>query len=302
MGGPQYTSYSISPTQPSRRILPSYTGQDPMSNMPMQLQRHQDSDSAQAGSSQLPPLPADPAQARTPSLPTPPQQQAAQPRHKTSSRRSSSHAKSPRHDMRRSTSADRALPAGAPAAVQHSPAQQGSSEPVARAGPSTSLVSGSAVLDTMGQGSVVQGSDSHSGSRGSGPAGSTASSWLHSHSAHQLTANVRTLAAQVVTARSKQAQELAILKLYAVLSQAHFVKQQAADWEGAFLGILALGFPLVLKHTAEVVIHPDKGYSDMEANPGGARYSGAQGPTIHENEAWDAIMPTQQSFGGTETA
>lgn len=68
---------------------------------------------------------------------------------------------------------------------------------------------------------------------------------------------------QVVTARSKQAQELAILKLYAVLSQAHFVKQQAADWEGAFLGILALGFPLVLKHTAEVVIHPDKGYSDM---------------------------------------
>ena len=198
MGGPQYTSYSISPTQPSRRTLPSYTGQDPMSNTPLQLQRHQDSDSAQAGSSQLPPLPADPAQARTPSLPSPPQQQqAAQPRHKTSSRRSSSHAKSPRHDMRRSTSADRALPAGAPAAVQHSPAQQGSSEPVARAGPSTSLVSGSAVLDTMGQGSVVQGSDSHSGSRGSGPAGSTASSWLHSHSAHQLTANVRTLAAQV---------------------------------------------------------------------------------------------------------
>ena len=53
------------------------------------------------------------------------------------------------------------------------------------------------------------------------------------------------------------------MKLYAVLSQAHFVKQQAADWEGAFLGILALGFPLFLKHTADVVIHPDRGYSNM---------------------------------------
>lgn len=64
-------------------------------------------------------------------------------------------------------------------------------------------------------------------------------------------------------ARSRQAQELAILKLYAVLSQAHFVKQQAEEWEGAFLGILALGFPLLLKHTAEIVIHSDKGYSNM---------------------------------------
>ncbi len=56
---------------------------------------------------------------------------------------------------------------------------------------------------------------------------------------------------------------MAILKLYAVLSQAHFVKQQAADWEGAFLGIIAVGFPLLLKHTAEVVIQQDKGYSNM---------------------------------------
>ena len=64
-------------------------------------------------------------------------------------------------------------------------------------------------------------------------------------------------------ARSRQAQELAILKLYAVLSQAHFVKQQAEEWEGAFLGILALGFPLLLKHTAEIVIHSEKGYSNM---------------------------------------
>ena len=67
----------------------------------------------------------------------------------------------------------------------------------------------------------------------------------------------------MVTARSKQAQELAILKLYAVLSQAHFVKQQAAEWEGAFLGIISLGFPLLLKYTAEVVIQQDRGYSNM---------------------------------------
>lgn len=66
----------------------------------------------------------------------------------------------------------------------------------------------------------------------------------------------------MVSARDKRAQELAILKLYAVLSQAHFVKQQAAEWEGAFLGILALGFSVVLKHTADVVIHPDRGHSD----------------------------------------
>ncbi|KAL0027101.1 hypothetical protein WJX79_006042 [Trebouxia sp. C0005] len=178
-----------------------------------------------------------------------------------------------------------------------------------------------------------------SASRASPPAASTATTWLHSHSAHQLSINVRNLAAQVVTARSKQAQELAILKLYAVLSQAHFVKQQAAEWEGAFLGILSLGFPLLLKHTAEVVIQQDRGYSNMvrgmaaaivksiarwmegqldeagpcqalvqqvltqlvqEANPGGARYAGAQGPTIHENEAWDSIMPTHQSLMATE--
>ena len=38
----------------------------------------------------------------------------------------------------------------------------------------------------------------------------------------------------------------------------------------------------------------------QEANPGGSRYAGAQGPTIHENEAWDSIMPTHQSLMATE--
>lgn len=40
----------------------------------------------------------------------------------------------------------------------------------------------------------------------------------------------------------------------------------------------------------------------QEANQGGSRYAGAQGPTIHENEAWDSIMPTHQSFGYSETS
>ena len=40
----------------------------------------------------------------------------------------------------------------------------------------------------------------------------------------------------------------------------------------------------------------------QEANQVGSRYAGAQGPTIHENEAWDSIMPTQQSFGFSETS
>ncbi|KAL0052266.1 hypothetical protein WJX82_010974 [Trebouxia sp. C0006] len=203
----------------------------------------------------------------------------------------------------------------------------------------TSLLPDSSVLNSMGHSSVAPGSEARSASRASAPPPSTATTWLHSHSAHQLSINVRDLAAQVVTAKSKQAQELAILKLYAVLSQAHFVKQQAAEWEGAFLGIMTLGFPLLLKHTAEVVIQQDRGYSTMvrgmaaailksiarwmegqldeagpcqalvqqvltqlvqEANPGGSRYAGAQGPTIHENEAWDSIMPTHQSLMATE--
>ena len=40
----------------------------------------------------------------------------------------------------------------------------------------------------------------------------------------------------------------------------------------------------------------------QEASPSASRYSGAQGPTIHENVAWDSIMPTNHSiFGASET-
>lgn len=40
----------------------------------------------------------------------------------------------------------------------------------------------------------------------------------------------------------------------------------------------------------------------QEANQMGSRHSGAQGPTIHENEAWDSILPTQQSIGLSEVS
>lgn len=71
------------------------------------------------------------------------------------------------------------------------------------------------------------------------------------------------MAVQVVNARNKQAKELAVLKLYAVLSQAHFVKQQAADWEGAFLGILALPLPLLLTHLSHMLITTEPTFSHM---------------------------------------
>lgn len=267
---------------------------------------------------------------------TPQQQQPQQQQQLLSRRRSFGTTPSSANAVQQDSMSNRSLPT-AGAGVAGSVAS--TAELVSGTGPATSLVEGSAILDSMTGVGVVQGSDSQSGSRSSGPAGSQATAWVHSHTSQQLAGHIKGLASQVVTARSRQAQELAILKLYAVLSQAHFVKQQAADWEGAFLGILALPFPLFLKHTADVVIHPDRGYSNMvrgmaaailksiarwmegqldhggpchslvqsvltqlvqEANPGSSRYSGAQGPTIHENVAWDSILPTQQSILATE--
>ncbi|DBA83344.1 TPA: hypothetical protein ACH3X2_006497 [Trebouxia sp. C0005] len=346
LGSPHYTCYGISPNPPTQSTPPPYIGRSSMDHAPSQLQTHQLADSAPPDSPQVEAVPGGPLQPNSlPSLgPVPHQQQAAQPGRATSSKVRAGQGRSPGQAALNTTSASMSLPAGA--AQQ----QGGNGEAVSRAGPSngeavpgaglgTRLLPDSSMLNSMGHRSVAPESEVRSASRASPPAASTATTWLHSHSAHQLSINVRNLAAQVVTARSKQAQELAILKLYAVLSQAHFVKQQAAEWEGAFLGILSLGFPLLLKHTAEVVIQQDRGYSNMvrgmaaaivksiarwmegqldeagpcqalvqqvltqlvqEANPGGARYAGAQGPTIHENEAWDSIMPTHQSLMATE--
>lgn len=40
----------------------------------------------------------------------------------------------------------------------------------------------------------------------------------------------------------------------------------------------------------------------QEANQVGSRHAGVQGPTIYENQAWDSIMPTQQSIGFSGTS
>lgn len=67
----------------------------------------------------------------------------------------------------------------------------------------------------------------------------------------------------MVKARSQEGKGLAVMKLYAVLSQAHFVKQQAANWEGAFLGILALPFPLLLTNLAQILASSDPAHSKV---------------------------------------
>ena len=40
----------------------------------------------------------------------------------------------------------------------------------------------------------------------------------------------------------------------------------------------------------------------QEANQLGTRFTGVQGPTIHENQAWDSITPTQQSTGFSDVS
>lgn len=40
----------------------------------------------------------------------------------------------------------------------------------------------------------------------------------------------------------------------------------------------------------------------QEASQMGSRCAGAQGPTIRENEAWDSMLPTQQSIGLSEVS
>ncbi|KAK9812888.1 hypothetical protein WJX72_005286 [[Myrmecia] bisecta] len=81
-------------------------------------------------------------------------------------------------------------------------------------------------------------------------------------SAKQLSAGVKKLAQLVVVAVSHKQKEQAILKLYAVLSQAAFVSVQALDWAAAFAGLLDVGLARFIKHTAGIVVRKDKGFSD----------------------------------------
>ena len=187
---------------------------------------HQVDDSAPPDSPQVEAVPGEPLQPDSlPSLgPVPHQQQTAQPGRTTSSKVRAGQGRSPGQAVLNTTPASTSLPAGA--AQQ----QGGSSEAVPRAGPSngqavpragpnngeavprvgpsngeavpgaglgTSLVPDSRVLNSMGHASVAPGSQAGSATRASAPPPSTATTWLHSHSAHQLSINVRNLAAQV---------------------------------------------------------------------------------------------------------
>jgi len=130
------------------------------------------------------------------------QEETAQPGRTPSSKVRAGQGRSPFQAVLNTTSASTSLPAGA--AQQ----QGGHGEAVPRAGPSngevvpgaglgTSLLPDSSVLNSMGHSSVAPGSEARSASRASAPPPSTATTWLRSHSAHQLSINVRNLAAQV---------------------------------------------------------------------------------------------------------
>jgi len=127
-----------------------------------------------------------------PSLePVPQQQQTAQPGRTPSSKVRAGQGHSPGQAVLNTTSASTSLPAG-------TAQQQGSNgEAVPGAGLGTSLLPDSSVLNSMGHSSVAPGSEARSASRASAPPPSTATTWLRSHSAHQLSINVRNLAAQV---------------------------------------------------------------------------------------------------------
>ncbi|KAK9794963.1 hypothetical protein WJX73_006109 [Symbiochloris irregularis] len=76
---------------------------------------------------------------------------------------------------------------------------------------------------------------------------------------------VTTLARRVVKAGNRRAKEDAILKLYAVISQAAWVTQRGLteEWAAIFFGILQAGLGRFVKHTASIVVRPDKGFTDL---------------------------------------
>ena len=184
-----------------------------MDPAPSQLQTHQLTDSTPPNSPQAEAV--GPLEVNSPpSLGlVPQQQQTAQLGRTTLSKVRAGQGCSPGQAVLKTTSASTPLLAGA--AQQ----QGGNGEAVPRAGPSngeavpragpsngdavpgaglgTSLLRDSSVLNSMGHSNVASGSEARSASRASAPPPSTATSWLHSHSAHQLSINVRNLAAQV---------------------------------------------------------------------------------------------------------
>jgi hypothetical protein len=224
MGSPQYTCYGISPNPPPQNTPQPYIGQNSTDQAPSRRPTRQPTDSAPPDSPRLEAVPGGPLQPNSlpTSAPIPQQQQTAQPGRSTSSKVRAGQGRSSGQAVLNTTSASTSLPAGAAQqqggngeAVPRAGPSNG--EAVPRAGPATSLLADSSVLNSMGHSSVAPGSDARTGSRASGPPASTATTWLHSHSAHQLSINVRNLAAQVSLSHDSWSHMLGLLLLVWVI-------------------------------------------------------------------------------------
>ena len=73
------------------------------------------------------------------------------------------------------------------------------------------------------------------------------------------------LAKQVIRAGSRKQKGDAILKLYAVISQAAWVTQRGLteEWIAIYFGLLHIGLSRFIKHTASIVVRADKGFTDL---------------------------------------
>lgn len=78
-------------------------------------------------------------------------------------------------------------------------------------------------------------------------------------------AGVSMLAKQVIRAGSRRQKGDAILKLYAVISQAAWVTQRGLteEWTAIYFGLLQIGLARFIKHAAGIVVRPDKGFNDL---------------------------------------
>lgn len=76
---------------------------------------------------------------------------------------------------------------------------------------------------------------------------------------------VSILARNVVKAGSRKQKGEAVLKLYAVTSQAAWVTQRGLtdEWTAIYLGLLNVGLARFVKHCAGIVIRTDKGFTDL---------------------------------------
>ena len=70
-------------------------------------------------------------------------------------------------------------------------------------------------------------------------------------------------------AGSRKQKGEAILKLYAVISQAAWVTQRGLteEWTAIYFGLLQIGLARFVKHCASIVVRADKGFPDLVQPP-----------------------------------